>query len=208
MKNEIAYNSILNKFKGYSNKFPRQEYLLLRILKDSEWNLYTLIKYVITDWDSRHQMYGLFNYQPDTIAQAINWSESKVRRNFNNLQKYKLIKIVDKRHGIYSLEGYELTDRAFIKHEPPLQPFEYLRILLCATLKKSTSFLKHNKASLNKTFADLEISTDTRLDLPTNNKSKSRFNIVSFKGNLVYRDREQDKESETIDIEELLEIID
>ena len=112
---EEKYKDRLN---GYTSVL-RVDFILLKKLEmtEREWYLYMLIKEVITDWDSRHKLYGYFTYDERQIAFYTKWKNAKIKRVFNTLFRKGLFTLTDKSKQIYHVEGFELKNQIFKKRK-------------------------------------------------------------------------------------------
>lgn len=99
-------NNLLKKLKGYQ-KAPRGRFLLLkeRRLTHEEFLLYEL-GVAISDWDSRHETYGVFKATNQEIAGILGWSsDTTALMHKNSLIKKGMFIVND--DGSISARGFE-----------------------------------------------------------------------------------------------------
>jgi hypothetical protein len=104
---EYLYVKFQRKLNGYTIS-PRSRYLLLinKDLSEEEYFLYAFISDCLTDWDTRHDLYGTCEIYPEIVASNLKWSISKFRRIFKKLIKNGYLSLLT--DFKYSVTGFIL----------------------------------------------------------------------------------------------------
>lgn len=101
--------------RGYT-RIIREELLLGRVLSGKEFFLYLLIKFLVTDWDTRHKKYGSFTYDEKQLQYYTSWKTSTVYKTFRSLVKKGYFLEAVRKLKLYEVVGYKLQD-VFIKEK-------------------------------------------------------------------------------------------
>lgn len=75
-------------------------------LTDPEFVLFEFLL-DITDFDTRHDKFGCFEYIPSDIAEVFNVSERTIKRRFKSLLSLKLLKEFDLKRYLYRIPNFQ-----------------------------------------------------------------------------------------------------
>lgn len=102
MENTIITEKYKLRLKGYA-KAQRGDFLLIqkKVLTDTEFVLFRLLKDVVVDWDTKHLTYGTFFYNSHQVSFYLGWNYAKINRIFNKLQEKGLLLLVDKQQKLW-----------------------------------------------------------------------------------------------------------
>jgi len=99
-------------------------------MKDETFNLYSVIKDTLVDWDVRHSKYGHFTFDTRHIKYFLGWSDSKIYRVFNNIKDLGIVRLIDNKRMLYELVGYKQVGSSS-------EPLAYISKLLQLFLENS-----------------------------------------------------------------------
>ncbi len=104
MVSEIVIEKYKLRLKGYA-KAQRGDFLLVqrKVLTDTEFVLFRLLKDVVVDWDPKHLTYGTFFYNSHQISFYLEWNYAKINRIFNKLHEKGLLFLVDKQQRLWKI---------------------------------------------------------------------------------------------------------